>query len=333
MERVVLKLSSGLLVRDGTIQYEWLDSLGEVIAGLRKDNYKIWLVTSGASALKETSGLTGNGQDELFSLYAAAFSRSGLAVAEVLLNKDQFERRADYLEIRERLEELASQRVIGLINEQGGVFTRTFSDNDEIAGLVASLMDAKRLVLASTVAGVLDGTGNCLSEIAFGNKEWTKFVTSDTSLTGRGGMLLKCRAAEHSAQRGVETTICDGTNARNIQAAMTGRSVGTKFVADRRISAKKRWIFDKKEFSKGVIQVDAGLAAALQSDRAVSVLSVGVASIDGDFAQNEIVAVRAAGATLGYGQVRLDSKTMRKMMACGDSALVIHCDQYMGVFS
>src|SRR3954454_15088790 len=112
MKRVVIKLSAGLLIRDGLVQKEWLDSLGELVADLHSDNYRVWLVTSGAQALGKLNHdpnlsrniLVAKGQHELHELYNKAFLKSGLEVAEILLNKDQFEHREAYLAIRHQFE-------------------------------------------------------------------------------------------------------------------------------------------------------------------------------------------------------------------------------------
>lgn len=343
MKRIVLKLSSGLLVQDGAVQKEWLDKLGQLIAELYEDEYRVWLVTSGAFALgklqKSRLNLTDenlviSGQKEMFKLYKQAFLKSGLDVSEVLLDKDQFERRLDYLAIKNQLEALGSKSTIALINEHESDFSnQKFSDNDEIAGLVASLINAERVILSSTVQGLLDRAGKCVREIKFGDRSWTNFVNETTSATGRGGMLLKCKAAEHSAQRGVEAVICDGKEIRNIKASISGEAVGTRFAADRRLSARKRWILDKKESLKGVIQVDEGLAAAILSGQAVSLLTVGVTAIDGDFTKDEIVAIRSGKSILGYGQVRLDASTVRESMSNSQNKMLIHYDQYVRVLS
>jgi glutamate 5-kinase len=333
MKRVVLKLSSGLLVRGDEVQSEWLDDLGRLVAGLYDDNYKVWLVTSGALALAGPDSVD-EGQAKLFELYQAAFRQAGLDVKEVLLSKDQFEHRLDYLAIREQFETLGSRDSIALINEhEANIARQKFSDNDEIAGLVASMVDAERVVLSSTVEGVLDDKGRCITEVEFGDKSWQQYVHEAVSATGRGGMLLKCQAAEHSAQRGVEAIICDGKDIANIKAAITGGAVGTRFIADRRISARKRWLLDKKESYKGVIKVDDGLAKAIRSGKAVSLLTVGVTGVDGDFAKNEIVAIRSGADTLGYGQVKLDATAVRRSIADNDSRLLIHYDQYVRVLS
>jgi glutamate 5-kinase len=341
MKRIVIKLSSGLLVRGGVIQQQWLESLGRFVADLQKDNYHVWLVTSGAVALtkRNAQGLrTGQaivkGQQELFSLYEEAFAKAGLEVAEVLLAKDDFEHRKAYLEIRDNFNDLAKRRVVVLINDRHHTInpaSHQFSDNDEIAGLVGSLIDAPRVVLASTVKGVLKDDGTVMDEIGFGDKSWVLCVTKKTSEHGKGGMLLKCIAAELNSQHGLETIICDGSVISNIEKAVLGRRIGTRFVPDKRIAARKRWILDKKDFSRGVIQVDDGLARVIERGQAASLLTVGIVLVNGTFFENDIVTIKHGEKIIGYGETSLDAETAQKAITDKDSKLLVHYDKYARV--
>ncbi len=338
MKRVVIKLSSGLLISNQEVQYEWLDELGRLVASLQKDNYQVWLVTSGAVALTRHYGndpfnkhdIT-KGQSKLFNLYKKAFSKSGVDVAEVLIAKEDFEHRKRYLEIRDNFNNLAQQQVIALINDLENVedlALRQFSDNDEIAGLVASLVDAHKVILASTVSGVLRPDGTVVSEMLYGDKSWASYVTKKTSEHGKGGMEFKCIAAEHNAQRGLETIICDGSILENVKKAVTGKQIGTKFISDKRIAARKRWILDKKDFTNGVIQVDDGLARVIEDGKSASLLTVGIESIEGKFLVNDIITIRHRKKILGYGEATLDAETAREAITNKISKLLVHYDKY-----
>lgn len=338
MKRVVIKFSSGLLVRNQKIQHQWLNNLGDLAAALQKDNYYVWLVTSGAVALTKQKGKNSSskqdiakGQQELFELYKQAFSKAGLKVSEVLIAKEDFEHRKSYLAVRDNFNNLANKQVIALINDRHhteNLARHQFSDNDEIAGLVGSLVDAQRVILASTVNGVLKSDGTVISEVEFGDKSWTAYVNKTTSEHGKGGMQLKCIAAEHSAQRGLETIICDGSLIKNIQQAVFGEHVGTRFLADKRIVARKRWILDKKDFANGVIQVDHGLAKIIEEGKAASLLTVGISSVEGNFFENDIVVIKHGTKILGYGETALDAGIAQKAINEKISKLLVHYDKY-----
>ncbi|HEY5442172.1 MAG TPA: PUA domain-containing protein [Candidatus Saccharimonadales bacterium] len=338
MKRVVIKLSSGLLVSNGVIQHQWLEALGRLIADLQRDGHDLWLVTSGAAALIKQEGKSATteqaiieGQRKLFALYEEAFFKAGLQVAEVLVAKEDFVHRKSYLEIRDNFNDLAKRQVVVLINDRyqtKSSVQQQFSDNDEIAGLIGSLIDAQRVILASTVAGVLKPDRTVINEVEFGDKSWTRYVTKKTSEHGKGGMLLKCIAAEHNSQRGLETIICDGSTIENIRQAVLGKRLGTRFGADRRIAARKRWILDKKDFSRGVIQIDDGLAQVIEEGKAVSLLTVGITSIDGEFFEHDIVAIKHGTKIIGYGETALDATATQKALDQKVSRLLVHYDKY-----
>jgi glutamate 5-kinase len=68
----------------------------------------------------------------------------------------------------------------------------TFTDNDELAGLVASMLNADLLIILSSVDGVMQATGGIASEIAGDGYDKLKTsATSDKSEAGRGGMITK----------------------------------------------------------------------------------------------------------------------------------------------
>jgi glutamate 5-kinase len=338
MKRVVIKLSSGLVVSKGTVQHTWLEALGQLVAALHQDGYNVWLVTSGAAALARQAGrhpaakeTMAQGQRQLFSLYEAAFAKAGLEVAEVLVAKEDFARRQSYLNIRDSFNDLAGRQVVVLVNDRHQTQNparHQFSDNDEIAGLIGSLIDAQRVILASTVPGVLQPDGTVMGEVGFGDKSWTVHVTEKTSEHGKGGMLLKCLAAEHNSHRGLETVICDGSAVANIRRAVLGKPVGTRFVPDKRIAARKRWILDKRDFSRGVIQVDDGLARIIEAGKTASLLTVGIASVDGTFFEGDIVTIKHGDKIIGYGETALDAETTRRAITEKASKLLVHYDKY-----
>ncbi len=340
MKRIVLKISSGLIVNK-TIQEEWLKGLSQLIAELQKKDIKIWLVTSGALAMYKHKNNDSEiisdkayreGQKYMFNLYKKIFLKSNLNVSEVLLSKDDFKDRNKYLSLRDQLEKISSNKYVALINEKENINSEhKFSDNDEIAGLMASVLNADIVIFASTVSGVIDSSGRCISEVKFNHKFWTKFVNDKVSENGRGGMLLKCQAAEHSAQRGIDSVICDGTDMGNIRRIIKGEKSGTKFIADRRKVAKKRWIFDKKDFSGGYILVDKGLSVAIRNGQTVSLLSIGVEAVSGDFEENGVVAIRDRQGILGYGESKYNSKDVRRLISDQERKLLIHYDQYMRI--
>lgn len=340
MKRIVLKLSSSLVVNQGEIQKEWLSKLAITLKGLQSQDYRIWLITLGAGAIYKHSKGSGAvdqrayyvGQKLLYKLYKDFFSEAGLDTMEILLNKDDFQKRNKYLRIKDLLATLSSKGVIPLINEKEYINSaHKFSDNDEIAGLVASLIDADKLILGSSVEGLLDKKDRCIKKVNFGEVFWSDYTRSEVSVTGRGGMLLKCRAAEHSAQRGVDAVICDGRDVNTLKEVVYGHNHGTLFVADKKKKARKRWIFDSRDFYAGEVTVDKGLASAIRSGKPVSILTVGISNVTEDFQEKQVVTIKDNNGILGYGEVRYDSEETSNLINEKKSKLLIHYNDYVRI--
>ncbi len=340
MKALVLKLSSALVMQEE--RTPWLSEFASVVSKLQAE-YRVCVVVSGAVALgrqaygqtvPETHQLLGIlGQPLLFNAYSEALKQRGIAAAQLLISKDDFRSRHHYLKIREALHELLSSQVVPLINENDTVRLggRSFSDNDEIARLLASLLDAERLVIASSVEGLLDETGKLVPQVNFGSTVWRPVIKKERSLHGRGGMELKCLAAQHLARRGISTTICSGFDPRVILAAALGQKVGTKFVADKHLSAKKRWLLDHAPFARGMAHIDKKAAEIMKSTEASSLLLVGVTRLEGNFEQGDVISiVDPDGQIIGYGQARFSATEAVKLLDKQAKHILVHYDQYIG---
>jgi glutamate 5-kinase len=342
MRSIVIKLSSALVMQPNS--KIWLHDLAKKIVELKEQSYRVCLVTSGATALGRQRYTSAHqksrqfyailGQPSLFTAYEAAFKQSDLAVAQLLIGKDDFRSRSNYLQIRSGLHELLKEKIIPLINENDVIADRefAFSDNDEIAGLVASLLGAERLVLASSVNGLLDNQKNVIDSIENNDVSWRELVDDKTSQHGRGGMMLKCQAAQKVARRGIPVTICSGLDPATILSASLGRPVGTRFLANKHLTAKKRWILDHAQFAQSTIVVDKKAAEVMRNKTATSLLMVGVSKIIGEFSVQDVISVvDDDGEIIGYGQSQYDSEAVRELVGKHADKPLIHYDAYIGV--
>jgi acetylglutamate kinase len=87
---------------------------------------------------------------------------------------------------------------------------------DTFAGRLAERLDARRLVIAGTTAGVLDDRGATVSLL--GPPEIERLITSGTATAG---MIAKLRACEEALANGVgDVVIVDGRDAASLEAAI-----------------------------------------------------------------------------------------------------------------
>ena len=122
--------------------------------------------------------------------------------------------------------------MVPVVNENDVVATTEllFTDNDELAGLVAGQLKADSLVILTGTEGILDNAGATVAEVNNSNREVVAgYINPDKSTNGRGGMASKFAVAKELSQRGISVHIVNGKNENILQAVVDGRGAGTHF--------------------------------------------------------------------------------------------------------
>ena len=251
-KRVVVKVGTKVLSKDnGMLDERVLKHLVEQVSLLKKRNREIILVTSGAvgsgrSLLtlkgKETipnkQVYAAIGQVKLMNTYSRLFAKHGYLCAQVLATKEDFRDREHYLNMKNCLAGLLYDKVIPVVNENDvvAIAELIFTDNDELAGLVALQLKADAVIILSSTSGVLDGSLRVIPEITRKTiASFQKYVTSAKSTGGRGGMVSKFGVARKLMSRGIPVHIADGKRKNVLSDIMKGTALGTKFVPRRKI--------------------------------------------------------------------------------------------------
>ena len=355
MRRIVIKIGSNVITRpDATLDVSRIAMIVDEVAALHRQGAQVILVSSGAVAsgrgeLRETAPADGLdsvsarqlysavGQAKLINRYYDLFREHGIVCGQVLTMKECFATRHLYLNQKNCIEVMLAHGVIPIVNENDTVSVTElmFTDNDELSGLIATMLDAEMLLILSNVDGVYDGDprqagSRLLATIEAGRRiDRRAFATAGSSF-GRGGMGTKYATARRVAEEGIAVVIANGRRAGIISAVVAGdRAVPfTLFEpAEHRASAVKKWIASSGGFAKGEVRVNAGAAQALTSGKAVSVLLVGVTDIAGDFRKGDIARVLAPdGTVIAVGKVSLSADKARKAIGKRGIAPLIHYD-------
>ena len=173
-KRVAVKVGSNVLTRrDGTLNITRMSAIVDQIAELRRRGIEVVLITSGAVAsgrsemrleehLDPVSArqlFSAVGQAKLINRYYEFFRDHGIVCGQVLTMKENFSTRLHYLNQKHCMEVMLDRGVIPVVNENDTVSVTElmFTDNDELSGLIASMMDMDALVLLSNVDGVFTG--------------------------------------------------------------------------------------------------------------------------------------------------------------------------------
>lgn len=348
--RIVVKVGSGVISsKGGRFQVRIAAHIVDQIVSLADEGREIILITSGAVAMGKGMLIASRnadavvqkqvfasvGQVSLMSSYSRLLRNKGWMCAQVLVTKEDFRDKQHYLNMRNCLENLLLNRVIPIINENDvvAVTELLFTDNDELAGLVASQINADMVIILSSVPGILDGDPHnpyaaVIPEISFDAvSAFEKYVTGDRSESGRGGMRTKFGIAKKLAAQGIAVCIADGKRKNVIQSIVKGDSVGTKFLPSKKVSSVKRRLAHSEGFSRGAVRVNLCMENILLSRKVVSLLPVGISEVCGDFDKGDVIAIQGKGNnTLGFGIARYDSKKAGQLAGRKNMSVFIHYD-------
>lgn len=351
MKRIVIKVGSNVLTRkDGTLDVTRMSALVDQIAQLRQEGIEVILVSSGAVAsgrnelklsehrLDTTSQrqlFSAVGQTKLINRYYELFRDHGIAVGQVLTMKENFGTRRHYLNQKNCMTVMLEHGVIPIVNENDtiSVTELMFTDNDELSGLIASMMDADALIILSNIDGIYNGSpaepgSQVIREI--GQKmDLTNYIQTSKSSFGRGGMLTKTNIARKVADEGIEVIIANGKRDDILlHLLLEKNAVCTRFIPKSKpISGVKKWIAHSEGFAKGEISINAKALEALRGDKAVSILPVGIIGVTGEFEKDDIIRIiDASGNLIGVGKANCTSVQAKAAMGKHAGRPVVHYD-------
>lgn len=330
---VTIKVGSNVLLGDGhTLNEEILNRLISNISEWRKHVHVVFVSSGAAAAGKEVLGYSSNsfsraslsaiGQIKLMQKYSEICKIHKITPAQLLISQSQLVNRENYLEIRERFEDLLSHDVLPIINENDAVaFQRGgFGDNDALAVYSAILSRSERVVFLTNMDGLYssdprnDPNAELISCVENIDKEITDMCSRGLSESGRGGMLSKLRAAKMATTAGIDAHIINGLKESSLRELLNKEKVGTFFPAERTpLSEKKLWLL-LGATSGGQIVVDDGARDALLKRK--SLLAVGVIRVRGDFEKKEFVTIiDKKGETIAFGVVEYSSEKLKEVLS------------------
>ena len=329
LRRLVIKVGSSVLTdHAGRLLRARVAQLVAQVAASK--DHQILLVSSGAIAcgmarlglsrrpqgLAQLQACAAIGQSELMALYNQAFVEHGMLAAQILLTQEDLADRQRYRNAKQTLLTLLHRRIIPIINENDTVAVEeiTFGDNDRLAALVASAVDAQLLILLSDVEGLLHN-GQVVTRIESLDQVAQAPVHGGTSRqTTKGGMTSKLAAARIVGHNGIPMVIANGTRPSVLTDLLAGKPVGTLFVPPRnRLTQRKWWLAFALRHPKGEIVVDDGAAAALL-ERGKSLLASGVVQVQGRFEAGAFVAITDRAHTeLARGVTKFSSSELMRI--------------------
>jgi glutamate 5-kinase len=349
-KRIAVKVGSNVLTRkDGTLDIERMAELVAQIAQLNASGVEVILISSGAVASgrneinpsKKLDAVSARqlysavGQAKLINHYFELFRKHQRICGQILTTKENFASRTHYLNQKNCMETMLANGVIPIVNENDTVSVTElmFTDNDELSGLVAAMMNMDALILLSNVDGIYNGDPNLpqsqiIPEITE-TGDISPFIQSEKSSFGRGGMLTKYTLARKVADEGITVIIANGARKQILTDLVAGQPVAhTRFIPSGKPASNiKKWIAHSEGFAKGAIHIDRGAEKALYASKATSILFVGITRIAGKFKKDDIVKIiNEAGKTIGVGRAGYDDEKALLLIGQQKARPMIHYD-------
>jgi len=250
-KKLILKIgTSTLTAGTNRISYAKIEDIARQIIILKKD-YDIVLVSSGAIAtarqfvdinrynkdVDSKQAMAAIGQPKLMRIYDEVFDSFGLKVAQCLMTYRDFENTKAKTNTKNTINKLLEHDYIPIINENDTVAIEeiVLGDNDKLSALVAAVIKADLLIIASDINGLydqnphLDKKAKLIQEVT--NLEQVKsFAKEKKSDLGTGGMTSKIQAAEICKENKIEMWIVNGGKNNFLVDALQDKIPFTKFM-------------------------------------------------------------------------------------------------------
>lgn len=325
--------TSSITLSDGTPDEIKISHIAKELTTLQ-EKYRIVIVSSGAvgagkryikdykGTISQKKAAAAVGNLALISIYGRAFEQYGVQVAQSLCERLHFGDRSKFLELKDTFEELWRNEIIPIANENDVVNSRElkFSDNDELATLIAAGFGAKLLMLCTQSGGLLNEEGQIIPKVDEINQSVFSLVNDSLSSTGLGGMASKLTFTKMATAAGIEVVIFGFSKTNGILSAIRKES-GTRFTAHtNNLSSRNKWLLSSS-LTTANITIDNGAAIALKARK--SLLSVGVVKVSGRFQKGEFVEIKDQnGNTLAVARCKTDAEHLSNV----ESSIVAHAD-------
>ena len=302
---IVIKIGTTSLIKEGQLMEPIVVSLAQKIKDLQ-ESHNFVIVTSGAvslgahelgyqfrpTSMKKLQVASSVGQIKLINEYQKIFSKYNLKIAQVLITKNLIDDREQFINTTQALNELLSQNIIPVINENDIVATEElkFGDNDRLSAIVSIIVNASKLIIVTNKEGLYNFNPDKNSEakvidfIQYDSSQLTDLIPISEHGEGQGGFSTNIMAAQMACFSGIPTQIISWSE-ENVTKAINGEQVGTLILeSENKIRLKKLWIaYGMRLIAR--VTIDEGAYLALKND--ASLLFSGVIDIDGKFNIND----------------------------------------------
>lgn len=254
--RIVVKIGTSTLTHTtGHLNIRRVEELCKTLSDIKNAGHEVIMVSSGAVGMgvgklglrqrpkdiptKQATAAVG--QCELMYVYDKLFSEYHHTVAQLLITGDDTKNETRHQNFTTTLFRLLELGALPIINENDTVATEELGigDNDTLAAIVASSVNADLLILLSDIDGLYTADPHTHPEAVLLHRvtkiddEIRALAGVSNGTQGTGGMVTKLRAAEICLNSGCDMVIANGNDPEGLYAILDGQEVGTRFTEER----------------------------------------------------------------------------------------------------
>lgn len=316
---LVIKIGSSIITDgEGNINKSVIKKVASEVAAT-KEAYRVIIVSSGAvssgkgalknykGTLTERKAAAAIGNPTLLKEYSKAFSKFNLTVAQALFERHHFSSRTQFLQLKQTIHELWKNDVLTIANENDTVSDHElkFSDNDELATLIAVAFNAETMILCTTAGGYLNDQAEVIPVVETIDERLLSYLRKDKSALGTGGMASKLSFTRLATSLGIRVVMCGIKEKASFTKAIKGEGGTTFTPRQSTLKERQKWLASGS-VTIGSVQVDAGANEALR--RRKSLLTIGVIKVQRSFSAGEVVElVNEKGEVTGVAKMKLSA--------------------------
>ena len=239
MRRVVVKVGSAVLTKDGKVAEDRLKKLISFLTELKKNN-EVILVSSGAvsagytvlqldrNILENKQALASLGQPILMNKYAKEFENYNLLCSQVLVTAANLNKKDDTSRIKHTIDTLLRNNVIPIVNENDATSTEELEvgDNDQLSAYITQQTDSDLLIILSDIDAYYDHDprvhkdAKVLKVVSHISDEELSREATPNDIFATGGIVTKLKAAQHLLSHQKEMYLASGFDLSDVRNYM-----------------------------------------------------------------------------------------------------------------
>lgn len=323
---VILKIGTSAITKtsgvlDQAVMVEIARQIGAVM-----DQYHLIVVSSGAvgtgknhldnyqGTITERKAAAAIGNPLLLQKYGQFLEPYDIGIAQSLCERSHFANHWQFQQLKDTIRELWKHRIVPIANENDVVsnLELKFSDNDELATLLAVGFDASVLLMGTAVDGVLDESGSLITQIATIDERILSLAKPRKSDFGLGGMISKLNFARLATKLGIKTVIFNTRQPGAIIKALQGETGTVCHPQSSSPQDREKWLLSGN-ITRGKLQVDESTCEKLGNGSGLTL--DGVSRVLENFEKGEIFEIQnAQGKSIAVARALISSKQILEIM-------------------